>query len=170
MQNRLVVSLAFLAAFALAGRALAGTAVAIADMKGTNEVPSIITGASGKFTATITANQIKYKFSFSGLTGDSLFAHIHVGERHTNGEVTVFLCNNTATGPAPQPCPHGSGTIAGTITSADVIGPAGQGVDAAEFAAVLAAIQAGATYANIHTSVFPTGEIRGQLLQIGRVN
>lgn len=169
MRNRLALSLALLAALALPGSALAGNAIATALLSGTNEVPSIITGASGRFTATISATEIKYKFTFSGLTGDSLFAHIHVGERHTNGGVTVFLCNNTPTGPAPQPCPHGAGTITGTITSADVIGPAGQGVDAAEFAAVLQAIADGATYANIHTTIFPTGEIRGQLLQLGRV-
>jgi hypothetical protein len=170
MPNRLALSLALLAGFALPGSAFAGTAVAVADLRGTNEVPSIITGASGKFAATVTDTAIKYKFTFSGLTGDSLFAHIHVGERHTNGGVTVFLCNNTQTGPMPNLCPHGSGTIEGTITSADVIGPAGQGVDAAEFTALLDAIKAGATYANIHTSVFPTGEIRGQLLQIGKVS
>ena len=70
-------------------------------------------------------------------------------------------------GPAPRPCPNGSGTVTGTFSAADVIGPAGQGVDPAEFAALLQAIADGASYANVHTTVFPTGEIRGQLLQIG---
>ncbi len=169
MQHRISVSLALLAALALPVRAFAGAAVAAAALNGANEVPSVVTGASGKFTATITATEIKYKLSFSGLTGTTFVAHIHVGERHTLGGVSVFLCNNTPAGPAPQPCPHGSGTITGTITSADVIGPAGQGVDPAEFTALLDAIGDGATYVNIHTSAFATGEIRGQLLQIGKV-
>jgi hypothetical protein len=169
MQHRLTVSLALLAALALPGRAFAGAAVAAAALSGSNEVPSVVTGASGKFTATISANEIKYKLTLSGLTGSTLVAHIHVGERHTLGGVSVFLCNNTPAGPAPQPCPHGSGTLTGTITSADVIGPAGQGVDPAEFAALLDAIGDGATYANVHTSAFTGGEIRGQLRQIGKV-
>lgn len=169
MQHRIALSLALLAALALPGSAFAGSAVAAAALRGANEVPSIVSDASGRFTATVTASEIKYKLTFSGLTGSTLFAHIHVGEKHTNGGVSVFLCNNTPTGPAPQPCPHGEGTIAGTITSADVIGPAGQGVDPAEFQALLDAIAEGATYANVHTSQFPTGEIRGQLLQIGKV-
>jgi hypothetical protein len=44
-----------------------------------------------------------------------------------------------------------------------VIGPAGQGVAAGEFAEVLQAIRAGAAYANVHTTNFPAGEIRGQV-------
>jgi len=169
MLHRIALSLALLAAAALPGRAFAGTALAAATLKGVNEVPSIITDASGRFTATITATEIKYKLTFSGLTGDTLFAHIHIGERHTIGNVSVFLCNNTTLGPASQPCPHGSGTVTGTLTAADVIGPAGQGVDPAEFSALLDAIAEGATYANVHTSAFQTGEIRGQILQIGKV-
>jgi hypothetical protein len=170
MQHRLAIALALAAGLAAPNAALAGhAAVANASLRGVNEVPSIITDASGRFSATITPTEIKYKLSFSGLTGATLFAHIHIGERHTNGGVTIFLCNNTPTGPTSQPCPHGEGTVEGTVTAADVIGPAGQGVDAAEFAAVLQAIADGATYANVHTDVFPTGEIRGQLLQIRKV-
>jgi hypothetical protein len=47
----------------------------------------------------------------------------------------------------------------GEITSANVIGGlAGQGLDG-----LLAAIRAGNTYVNVHTSQFPPGEIRGQI-------
>jgi len=44
-----------------------------------------------------------------------------------------------------------------------VIGPAGQGIAAGEFAELLAAIRAGKTYANVHSAKFPGGEIRAQL-------
>jgi hypothetical protein len=44
-----------------------------------------------------------------------------------------------------------------------VIGPLGQGVAAGEFAEVLAAIRKGVTYANVHSSRNPGGEIRGQI-------
>ena len=174
MRNRVALGLSLVAALALPAVANSATvvlpkAVAVAKLKGVNEVPSIITSASGDFTAKVFADHVDFTLSFSGLTGDTLFAHIHVGQQHTNGNVMVFLCNNTMAGPAPRTCPHGSGTVTGTFSAADVIGPAGQGVDPGEFAALLKALAEGASYANVHTTAFGTGEIRGQILQIGSV-
>ena len=71
-------------------------------------------------------------------------------------------------GPDPAglapPCPQ-QGTVSGTITSANVIAgaTATQQLAAKDLGAVLTAIQAGAAYANVHTTVSPGGEIRGQL-------
>lgn len=175
MRSRLALGLSLAAAFALPALAISATvvrpkAIAAAKLKGVNEVPSVITNASGDFTAKIFADHVDFRLSYSGLTGDTLFAHIHVGQQHTNGNVVmVFLCNNTPAGPAPRPCPHGSGTVTGTFSAADVIGPAGQGVDPGEFTALLKALDDGASYANVHTSVFGPGEIRGQILQLGSV-
>jgi hypothetical protein len=64
--------------------------------------------------------------------------------------------------PCGHPGPH-SGTITGTILPADVIGPAGQGIKPGEYAELLRAIRVGATYANVHSSLYPSGEIRAQL-------
>src|SRR5262245_10309361 len=174
MRNRLALGLSLAAAFALPALAISATvvrpkAVAAAKLKGVNEVPSVITSASGDFTAKVFADHVDFTLSYSGLTGDTLFAHIHVGQQHTNGNVMVFLCNNTPMGPAPRPCPHGSGSVTGSFSASDVIGPAGQGVDPGEFAALLKALDDGASYANVHTSAFGTGEIRGQVLQLGSV-
>ncbi len=75
----------------------------------------------------------------------------------------MFLCTNLGNGPVgTQACPP-SGTVTGTIRPVDVIGPAGQGIAAGEFDELVAAIRAGATYANVHTDLRPGGEIRGQL-------
>jgi len=163
---RKIAAIALLAGLWLPASAFAD-AVAVAAMKSENEVPSVISDATAKFTATIQANQIKYRLQFKGLTGDTLFAHIHVGQFFANGGVAVFLCNNTTVGPVPQPCPQSAGTITGTITAADVIGPAGQGVSAGEFADLLRAIGDGVSYVNIHTTPFGNGEVRGQIIQIG---
>jgi hypothetical protein len=44
-----------------------------------------------------------------------------------------------------------------------VIGPAGQGIAAGEFAELLAAMRAGVTYVNVHSTLYPGGEIRAQI-------
>ncbi len=54
-------------------------------------------------------------------------------------------------------------TVTGAIRPADIIGPAGQGVTAGQFDEFVTALRAGATYVNVHSAVFPAGEIRAQL-------
>jgi CHRD domain len=44
-----------------------------------------------------------------------------------------------------------------------VIGPASQGFDPGNLEAVEKAIRSGVAYANMHTTKFPGGEIRGQI-------
>jgi len=133
------------------------------------EVPAISSAASGSFRAFINdkAGTISYELSYSGLTGDVRQAHIHVGQASVNGAVSVFLCqtavNPDPTGLAPQ-CPQ-SGTVSGILQSANMIegGIVGQGIAPGEFEELLAAIRAGVAYANVHSSTFPGGELRGQL-------
>ena len=69
-----------------------------------------------------------------------------------------FLCG----GPLPA-CPNGAGTVTGTVTAANIIGPAGQGVAPGEFQEAIAAMRDGAAYANVHTVMYTPGEIRGQI-------
>jgi hypothetical protein len=49
------------------------------------------------------------------------------------------------------------------VTAADVVGPMGQGFAPGDLASVERAINAGVTYANMHTAKFRAGEIRGQV-------
>jgi hypothetical protein len=53
--------------------------------------------------------------------------------------------------------------VEGTITPAQVLVQDAQGFAAGDFDELVRAIRAGATYANVHSSVFSPGEIRGQL-------
>jgi hypothetical protein len=62
-----------------------------------------------------------------------------------------------------QTCPDSPATISGVITAANVVGPAGQGVAANEFDELLDAIDDGLTYANVHSTLAPGGEMRGQI-------
>jgi hypothetical protein len=130
-------------------------------LSGYEETPSTIsTVASGRFEADVdrAAREIDYELSYSGLEGNVLFAHIHFGARATSGGVSAFLCG----GGGKPPCPQ-SGTVEGTITAADVIGPTGQGIEPGAFDELVQAMRAGVTYANVHSSKWPGGEIRGQI-------
>jgi hypothetical protein len=109
-------------------------------------------------------DEIEYRVSYTALSGDVLQAHIHFGIPAQSGGISVFLCTNLGNGPAgTQACPAAPATITGTIVPADVIGPSAQGIAAGEFEELVDAIREGATYVNVHSSVFPAGEIRGQL-------
>lgn len=127
---------------------------------------SVSTVATGKFDARITGDEssISYVLSYADLEGTVTQAHIHFGQRGTNGGISVFLCSNLGNGPeGTQPCPASPATVTGTIVAADVVGPSSQGIAAGEFAELIRAIRNGATYVNVHSSKFGTGEIRGQL-------
>jgi hypothetical protein len=136
-------------------------------LKGYQEVPAVSSTATGRFKASIDekSGSITYELSYSGLEGDVRQAHIHFGQRGVTGGITVWLCQTTfnvdPTGLSPT-CPQ-SGTVSGVIQAANVIGPASQGIAALEFAELVAAIRAGVAYANVHSSKFTGGEIRGQL-------
>ena len=133
---------------------------------------AVSTQARGSFRAEIddSAKMIHYELSFEGLVADVTQAHIHFGQRHTVGAIVVWLCQTEGT-PAPAavaaltpPCggPRAN-TVSGTITPAQVLTATGQGIDTGEFDEVVRAIRAGAAYANVHSTTFAPGEIRGQI-------
>ena len=138
-----------------------------AFLTGYEEVPAVSTAAGGSFRAAIDrgGDELAYVLRYEQLEGDVLQAHIHFGQRSVNGGVTAFLCSNLGNGPAgTQACPAEHATVRGTITAADVVGGAAdQGIDAGEFEELLRAMRAGVTYANVHSTEWPGGEIRGQI-------
>jgi CHRD domain len=153
---------------AVAGNEPNGGASALAvQLSGFQEDPQVVsTAGKGFFLARIDVRkqEITYRLSYSGVEGTVSQAHIHLGGAHQSGGISVFLCSNLGNGPAgTQACPPAPATITGTIRPADVIGPVGQGLAPQEFGELTAAIRAGATYVNVHTSLWPAGEIRGQL-------
>jgi len=132
------------------------------------EVPSVSSVAKGEFRLRISKDGLSlgYELSYSGLEGAVRQAHIHLGQTHVNGGISVFLCQTAANNPDPTglapECPQ-AGTVTGNLTAANVIGPAGQGIAAGQFAELVKAIRAGQTYANVHSATFTGGEIRGQI-------
>jgi hypothetical protein len=131
-----------------------------ANLTGFEEVPSNNTNGHASLSAKVTPAAITFTLTYTNLSAAPTSAHIHVGQILVNGGVSVFFC-----GGGGQPaCPTTtSGTVTGTISAANVVGPTGQGFAAGDLAALERAIKGGVTYANIHSANFPAGEIRGQV-------
>ena len=168
---------------AVAGAAEPGARLFSAGLSGYNEVHfsggppatlrgAISTKASGTFTATLNSagDIIDYELSYSGLEGAVSQAHIHFGQPSTVGGIVVWLCQTVDT-PAPELvrstditplCPQ-EGTVKGSITAIQVLAPTAQGIIAGQFTDLVRALRAETVYANVHSSLHPPGEIRGQI-------
>lgn len=143
-----------------------------ASLTGYQEVPSVSTAAAGRFVAEIAPDgaSFDYQLAFSGLQGAVTQSHIHFAQKAVNGPIIIWLCG-TAASPGPtgtQTCPENVpgqvSEVSGTITSANVLAAgAAQQLTAGEIAEAFAGMRAGAAYVNVHTTISPGGEIRGQL-------
>jgi hypothetical protein len=146
-----------------------------ASLIGYEEVPAISTDANGTFKAQISrgSDEIRYTLVYNGPfnnapAGTVTQSHIHIGQKGVSGGISVFLCGTPgfqppAPTPAPPVCPPPGTPVSGVLTPASVIGPSTQGVAPGEFAELVRALRAGVTYANVHTTTHPAGEIRGQI-------
>lgn len=155
------------AALADGDSVLSGGSSIRVSLTGYEETPvALSTTGEGSFRMSINTRDdtITYRLSYSALEGTVLQAHVHFGATAQTGGISFFLCTNLGNGPAgTQACPAAPATVTGTITPAEIIGPTGQGITAGQFDEVVAAFRAGATYVNVHSSLYPGGEIRAQL-------
>lgn len=107
--------------------------------------------AFGTFTYETAKNDIVYSVTFSGLLGNAQAAHIHLGGVNATGPVIL-----------PFPSPSGkNGTFSGVLTNADLINKSITGIT--DLAQVNLQGLAGNLYANLHSTIYTGGEIRGQL-------
>jgi hypothetical protein len=108
-------------------------------LKSASEVPPNTSGGSG--TADVTydtqTKQLKWKVSYSGLSGPATAAHFHGPAEPGKSAGVMIPIPNIATSPA-----EGSATLTDT-QAADLTG--------------------GRLYVNVHTAANPGGEIRGQV-------
>lgn len=81
-------------------------------------------------------------------------AHIHLGRPGQNGPIVAFLF-----GPLRQGVSFTRGVIRGTLRSSDLVGPL-RGLD---IRWLVREIERGNAYVNVHTVRHPDGEIRGQI-------
>jgi len=143
----------------------------VAHLTGASEVPSHETPAVGevKFQLSPDGTQLEYRLISSNIH-NVVQSHIHLARAGVNGDITVFLF-----GPAAAGGGRSDGVLAhGTITAANLIGP----LRGQPLAALIAAMNAGGAYVNVHTNDgvdgintgpgdFPGGEIRGQIRPLG---
>lgn len=139
----------------------------VGNLSGANEVPPVISPGTGLATIILdpTAQTIQINATFSGLTSNDTAAHIHCcAPLGTNAGVATTV-------PAFPGFPLG--VTAGNYVSAVfdltqplIYNPAfvtlEGGLPQAE-AALIAGIEGGQSYFNLHTTANPGGEIRSQL-------
>lgn len=150
---------------ALSGEAKADPLVFTTTLTGANEVPANNSPGTGSALVTVNGNMMTVNVTFSGLGSNTSAAHIHCC---TPPGANAGVATAVPTFPG-FPLGVTSGSYAQTfdLTLASTYNPAfiaaRGGTVAGAQAAFLAGLQGGQTYFNIHTSVFPGGEIRGQL-------
>jgi hypothetical protein len=151
MKRLIVIAILALGALALPATATAAPArtnLFIAHLVGDQETPPNDSLAQGEVILHLNADgTISYKLIVANI--DNVFmAHIHVAPRGVPGPIKQWLY--PVSGPPPHLLPgRTDGTLAeGTFTPTS---------------ALLAAIESGGAYVNVHTLLLPAGEIRGQL-------
>lgn len=136
--------------------------------KSLSEVPAVSSGGAGLFRALLSEDEaaMNYILNYTQTEGEVTQAHIHFAQAGVNGGVVLFLCTNLSP-PADVPEPPGcdaGGEVSGILSADNVFGGAAdQGIATGEWEKVIAAMRSGHAYVNIHTDVFPGGELRGQI-------
>jgi hypothetical protein len=142
----------------------------VATLSGNEEVPRRLTPAEGRAVIRVSEDgtQLAFTLRVSHIE-NVIMAHIHCGTPGVNGPVGVTLFG---------PVAPGGGKVSGVIARGVRTAPdAGNGCGWSDLAAVLAAIQSGKTYVNVHTNDgvaptntgpgdFPGGEIRGHVVSV----
>ena len=127
----------------------------VAQMSSANEVPALAGNASGTATFTLTGKTLTYVVNVSGLSGNALASHIHIGAAGTNGNIVFPF---TAAGV------QNGQVAAGTV---DLTQPVSNGQSTITGDSLVALLNNGNAYTNVHTAANAGGEIRGQILRTG---
>ena len=154
--------LATATALILSAASLPGATIYTAALSGANEVPAVVTSGSGSATLTLNGNSLGIAVNFSSLGSNDVAAHIHccavlgtnapVALGFTGFPLGVTSGSFNATFDLLNPAVYTAAFLAlygGTATGAET--------------ALINGLNTGLTYVNIHTTLNPGGEIRGQV-------
>ncbi|MEO6444028.1 MAG: CHRD domain-containing protein [Gemmatimonadaceae bacterium] len=132
-----------------------GTEVYRATLTGASEVPPVTSAGTGTATLTLSGGLLLYRVDVGNVTNITA-AHIHgPALAGVNAGVRVNLYVPPA-GTAPI-------SFTTTATLASGIGSIPNGISQDSLIVLL---RNGNTYANVHTSAFPGGELRGQFARV----
>lgn len=130
-----------------------------AHLSGDQEVPVRETLATGQavFQLSKDGQELSYKILVANLENITM-AHIHAAAAGVNGPVVTWLYPS---GPPAMLIPGTTNGILyeGVIRKANLIGLLAGG----EISDLVDLLVAGNAYVNVHTSLYPAGEIRGQI-------
>ncbi len=158
------MKLTFLAAglaFGLFPSTLPAATIYVTTLAGFNEAPSNSSTATGTATVTLNGNSLTVLENFAGLTTASAAAHIHCCGPAGIAEPVALPFTGFPFGTSGTYNMTFDLTQAASYTAAFLT--ASGGTAAGAEAALIAGLNSGQTYANIHNATFPGGEIRGQL-------
>lgn len=158
--KKLIIPLIAVGFVALQQASLAATENFTVSLDGLQDGGGLRTGTgSGTLTLDLTANTLTFNnIGWSGLSADSTASHIH-GPAAPGSPAGVLYPTSptyTAVGPGIR-----SGTFSGTLTL--TANPNGTTWTIAD---QVTQLEGGQWYLNIHSTAFPGGEIRGQILPV----
>ncbi|HEY0039104.1 MAG TPA: CHRD domain-containing protein [Flavisolibacter sp.] len=144
---------------------LAGGQTYYTTLSGPNEEPPNASPGTGKAVLTISGNFMTLQTSFSGLLGTTTASHIHAPTPVAGAGTAPVATQTPSFVGFPVGVTAGSYTQTFDMTMASSYRPgyitANGGTPAGAFAALKTALNEGKAYLNIHTALFPGGEIRG---------
>ena len=165
MNQKLIAAGALAAALLASASAQATTFTSI--LSGANERPvPVVSFASGTGSLFLADDQNSFsiQIDFTGLSANAAAAHIHCcSGPNANAGVAIGFAPPAAT--AGSILGSFDLTLASTYTSGFLNGAGGGTVSGAR-GAFLAGLASGNAYFNIHDSVYPGGEIRGQVTAV----
>ncbi|GAC1325114.1 MAG: CHRD domain-containing protein [Chloroflexota bacterium] len=135
----------------------------VTQMTGFDEVPEAATLATGfaGIQVGMDGNTVYYTITVTDASTQLVAAHLHLGAPGTAGPVVVPLCTGQTT-----PCQTEGLVTQGSFTAADFTGPfANNGLDR-----LITEARNGMVYANVHSTKYPGGEARGQLVDLSAMS
>lgn len=132
----------------------------VAVLSGAQQVPAVDTLAWGSafFQLSPDGSMLRYKLTVANIW-DVFASHIHLAPAGVNGPVVVTLYG-------AEPSGRLDGVIAqGVIMASDLVDL----LDGKPLSALVDEMNAGNAYVNVHTTAYPGGEIRGQIMPANAV-
>ncbi len=156
MKMLLAAGLVAAGLFTTASQAVAQEIRMAATLSGGEETPGLLTGAVGTADVIVDPQRrsVTVNLNLFNLPTGSTAGHIHVGPKGVAGPIILdfgFPAGRT-----------GDLTITFTLTGRDFRPRPDIGIHTMDDA--IQAIVGGNTYVNVHTTGFPAGEVRGQVL------